>query len=268
MEILVSDLTPKEQREVWELMKREHRLSDHELLEMLEADALAGGKANDRPSCACAHSPATVSRRETGDAEIWPTVALRWWRWLLVPVGVVVPLVGTRPARWRSVAVAARRTGEEIPRDRACCGGGKVDRRRAAVIRRSNFELTVEFHQAIGQLPKHQRPGPAARRATIQLRERLIREEAKEAIEALEALRHADTPACPDLVEHVAKELADVLCVTYGAAAALGIPMDAVYAEVHASNMTKVGGPVRADGKMLKGDGYRPPDLSQILSSR
>jgi predicted HAD superfamily Cof-like phosphohydrolase len=127
------------------------------------------------------------------------------------------------------------------------------------VTRPTNFELTVEFHRAIRQLPEHQRPGPAARRATIQLRERLLREEATEAIEALEALCHADTPNRPDLVEQVAKELADVLCVVYGAAAALGLPMDAVYPEVHASNMTKVGGPVRGDGKMLKGDGYRPP---------
>jgi hypothetical protein len=43
------------------------------------------------------------------------------------------------------------------------------------VIRPTNFELTVEFHRAIWQLPEHQRPGPAARRATIQLHERLIR---------------------------------------------------------------------------------------------
>jgi predicted HAD superfamily Cof-like phosphohydrolase len=132
----------------------------------------------------------------------------------------------------------------------------------------TNFELTVEFHRAIRQLPEHQQPGPAARQATIQLREQLIREEAKKAIEALEALRHVDTPTRPDLVEHVAKELADVLCVAYGAAAALGIPMDEVYREVHASNITKVGGPIRADGKMLKGDGYWPPDLSRILSEQ
>lgn len=112
------------------------------------------------------------------------------------------------------------------------------------MIRHSNFELTVEFHRAIGQLPEHQRPGSAARSATIHLRERLLREEVAEAVDALSAYRLGQGP-----IEHVAKELADVLCVTYGAAAALGIPMDAVFAEVHASNMTKVGGPVRNDGK-------------------
>jgi hypothetical protein len=39
MEIPVSDLTPEERRQVWELMKRSTGLSDQELREMLEADA-------------------------------------------------------------------------------------------------------------------------------------------------------------------------------------------------------------------------------------
>lgn len=129
----------------------------------------------------------------------------------------------------------------------------------------TNFTLTTAFHRAIRQLPEHQRPGPAARRATIALRERLICEEVAEAITALEALRHARPPTRSDLVEDVAKELADVLCVVYGAAAALGIPMDDVYREVHRSNMTKVGGPIRNDGKLLKGPDYRPPDLTKVL---
>lgn len=131
------------------------------------------------------------------------------------------------------------------------------------MIRQTNFELTREFHRAIRQLPEHQPPGPAARRAMIQLREQLLREETAEAVEALEAYRDGRGS-----IEDVAKELADVLCVAYGAAAALGIPMDAVYAEVHASNMTKVGGPVRGDGKMLKSDGYRAPDLSRVLQPK
>jgi NTP pyrophosphatase (non-canonical NTP hydrolase) len=119
------------------------------------------------------------------------------------------------------------------------------------------YFTTVPNYPALGLVQTGDDPTPRA----------ALREEAKEAVEALEALRHADTPTRPDLVEHVAKELADVLCVTYGAAAALGIPMDAVYREVHASNMTKVGGSVRADGKMLKGDSYRPPDLPRVLNS-
>jgi hypothetical protein len=39
MEIPVSDLTPQERRDVWELMKRSTGLSDHELRQVLEADA-------------------------------------------------------------------------------------------------------------------------------------------------------------------------------------------------------------------------------------
>ncbi len=116
----------------------------------------------------------------------------------------------------------------------------------------TNFELTVEFHRAIGQAP----PAPA----DIRLRQRLLKEETREAVEALKAFRHGGP------IEDVAKELADVLCVAYGAAAALGIPMDRVYREVHASNMSKVGdGRRRHDGKVLKGPGYWPPDIAAAL---
>ena len=55
----------------------------------------------------------------------------------------------------------------------------------------------------------------------------------------------------------------------YGTAHVYGIDLDAVLDEVHASNMTKLdenGRPLRrADGKVLKGPGYRPPDVAAIL---
>ncbi|MFG1962154.1 hypothetical protein [Nonomuraea sp. NPDC049028] len=62
------------------------------------------------------------------------------------------------------------------------------------------------------------------------------------------------------------KELADVL---YGAADALGIDLPAVSVEVHRSNMSKLDadGRVlrRADGKVLKGPGYQPPVLDNLV---
>ena len=46
--------------------------------------------------------------------------------------------------------------------------------------------------------------------------------------------------------------------------------VDAVLDEVHASNMTKLGAdgrPIRrADGKVLKGPDYRPPDIAAVLA--
>ncbi|MHB9854103.1 MazG nucleotide pyrophosphohydrolase domain-containing protein [Streptomyces sp. Tue6028] len=70
-------------------------------------------------------------------------------------------------------------------------------------------------------------------------------------------------------LDRLAHELADVVYVAYGTALVHGIDLDAVIAEVHRSNMTKLGpdGRVarRADGKVLKGDHYRAPDVARIL---
>ena len=50
---------------------------------------------------------------------------------------------------------------------------------------------------------------------------------------------------------------------------ALGVDLPAVFVEVHRSNMSKRGadGRVlrRADGKVLKGPGYRPPALDDVV---
>ena len=88
----------------------------------------------------------------------------------------------------------------------------------------------------------------------------LIEEEASEFRAAVEA---------DDLVG-VADAIADLLYVVYGAALTFGIPTAEVFAEVHRSNMTKLGDdglPIyRDDGKVLKGPHYSPPDLAPILA--
>ncbi len=102
-------------------------------------------------------------------------------------------------------------------------------------------------------------------------RRTLLAEEAGEAAEALTdlatALRDGDDPVAA--YRAVAKELADVLYVTYGAADALGIDLPAVFVEVHRSNLSKVDddGQVvrRADGKVLKGPSYQPPVLDGLV---
>ena len=67
----------------------------------------------------------------------------------------------------------------------------------------------------------------------------------------------------------VAKELADLLYVVYGAADSLGIPLDVAFREVHRSNMSKFGPDGKAirrdDGKVLKGPNYSPADMSVTL---
>jgi len=73
-------------------------------------------------------------------------------------------------------------------------------------------------------------------------------------------------------VVNLAKELADLLYVVYGTAAAYGIPIDDVYREVHRSNMSKLGPdgkPIyREDGKVLKGPNYTPADIQKVLDGK
>jgi predicted HAD superfamily Cof-like phosphohydrolase len=70
-----------------------------------------------------------------------------------------------------------------------------------------------------------------------------------------------------DIVE-IADALTDILYVVYGTGHAYGIDLDACFAEVHRSNMSKFenGLPLkREDGKILKGKHYSPPDLGKVL---
>lgn len=64
-------------------------------------------------------------------------------------------------------------------------------------------------------------------------------------------------------------KLADSLCdidyVVEGTRLEFGIDGDKVLEEVHAANMRKVGGPVRADGKRLKPPNWRGPDIAKVL---
>lgn len=56
-----------------------------------------------------------------------------------------------------------------------------------------------------------------------------------------------------------------------GLAVLLHLPMDRVWHAVHASNMTKVvGGKVlrRPDGKIIKPDGFQPPNIANVLWER
>jgi predicted HAD superfamily Cof-like phosphohydrolase len=69
----------------------------------------------------------------------------------------------------------------------------------------------------------------------------------------------------------IADAIADAIYVLCGMAVAYGIPLNDVWNEVHRTNMTKEGenGPIyRADGKVLKPDSWKPPDIEGIISAR
>jgi NTP pyrophosphatase (non-canonical NTP hydrolase) len=137
---------------------------------------------------------------------------------------------------------------------------------------RENYELRVradsagqpspeqmlrEFHAAAGlPLPEVATARPELGSQTG--RAAIVAEELRELADAIEAR---------DIVE-IADACADVVYGVIGTAVTYGIPFDAVLAEVHRSNMTKVrpGPPVlNGDGKVLKGPGYERPQIAALL---
>ncbi len=67
----------------------------------------------------------------------------------------------------------------------------------------------------------------------------------------------------------IAQECADLIWTVCGLAHGLGIPLNEVWAEVRRSNGDKIGadGEVlrREDGKILKPEGWTPPDIVGVL---
>lgn len=118
-------------------------------------------------------------------------------------------------------------------------------------------QMVREFHERF-DIPIQ--GAPTATPRTAALRIALLTEEFAEYVQA--ALRS-------DLIE-VADALADMVYVIYGTALVYGIPLDAVLAEVHRSNMSKLGEddrPVlREDGKVVKGPRFFRPDIASVLT--
>jgi predicted HAD superfamily Cof-like phosphohydrolase len=64
--------------------------------------------------------------------------------------------------------------------------------------------------------------------------------------------------------------LVDILVVTIGALHSIGVDVEGAWNEVHRSNMAKVDSGTgvvlrREDGKILKPEGWQPPNLKQYL---
>ena len=127
----------------------------------------------------------------------------------------------------------------------------------------SPWRMVREFHEVFG-LDHPDRPTPiSAERAAA--RQRLLDEEVAEVAEASAA---AQLDPSPRRLAELARELADVVYVAYGTAITHGIDLDAVIAEVHRANMSKLdenGRPIMRDGKVQKGPNFRPPDLAPLF---
>lgn len=114
-------------------------------------------------------------------------------------------------------------------------------------------ELVRQFNDSFG---RDRETVPAVRRPD--LNKRLVLEEAREVGEALD---NGD-------VVNLAQELADLVYVCLSAADTCGIDLASVFMEIHASNMTKAGAPLRPDGKIMKGPNYRPPNVEACLRAQ
>ncbi|GAA2797267.1 MazG nucleotide pyrophosphohydrolase domain-containing protein [Kribbella solani] len=123
----------------------------------------------------------------------------------------------------------------------------------------SPARLVREFHEAFElRHPDRPTPLPAGLAAA---RQRILDEEVREVAEAAQG---------GNLVE-IAHELADVVYAAYGTAISYGIDLDAVLAEIHKANMTKLdanGRPIERDGKVQKSDLYRPPNIASVIAQQ
>lgn len=118
------------------------------------------------------------------------------------------------------------------------------------------IEDVAEFHKITG-MPLPPKPlWPSRER--VELRMELIREEVGAELE--EAVMQRDLVATADA-------LADGIYVLIGMGLELGLPMQGVWDEVQRSNIAKKGGPLREDGKLLKPEGWTPPDLERVIAA-
>jgi predicted HAD superfamily Cof-like phosphohydrolase len=111
----------------------------------------------------------------------------------------------------------------------------------------------IEFHLKYGATI-HATP-TIPDNATVALRCKLIDEEYRELIDAIGR----------NDVASIAKEAVDLIYVTVGTLVAYGISLMPVWRAVHHANLSKDGG-LRGDAKVLKGDGYKAPNIAGLLA--
>lgn len=115
-----------------------------------------------------------------------------------------------------------------------------------------------KFHKKFDIETKMKSPGIPESEYVIR-RHKLIREEYLE-------LQAEMMPSSEADIKKIAKEIADILYVVYGAIIDYGLDgkMEAIFKEVHKSNMSK-SDKKDENGKVVKGKHYHPANLERIL---
>jgi predicted HAD superfamily Cof-like phosphohydrolase len=163
-----------------------------------------------------------------------------------------------------------------------CLEGARIVDRNALKEARKWLDTRVsthvlQFHRLVGH-PVREKPG-IPDEDEVRLRAHLITEEFFEVLHALfsRAERNNIDDRYKELIEFIddawvkvnlpefADGLADLDYVVEGARLVFGINGVPIAAEVHRANMTKAQGPKRADGKILKPEGWKPPDIEGEL---
>lgn len=117
-------------------------------------------------------------------------------------------------------------------------------------------KMVHEFHAKFGALVRDKYPNFAGIADTrVAHSASLVEEESRE---LCDAVSDQDLPGAVDA-------LADIIYVCLGAAVTWGVDMSPIFRAVHTANMAKTGGSMRADGKILKPDGWVAPDISGEL---
>ncbi len=143
--------------------------------------------------------------------------------------------------------------------------------------------MVREFHTAFGVPVNDGAPSAALPKDRLHLRYRLVAEEFAELTEAVlgararavveQAMAEVTDLTTDDAdLTAIADATGDLRYVLHGMELECGIPGEDVFAAIHASNMAKLGPdgtPLRrADGKVLKPEGWTPPDVAGILARR
>lgn len=176
-------------------------------------------------------------------------------------VGALVDITERRTESWieeilRSIFVAALNGTDAQPGQTF---ENKMLDRFSMRIDVPNFVADVAaFHHAGEQLVNE---GPPAfpNSDVLELRARLIREES---LEYLVAVARGDMVGAAD-------GLIDLLYVVIGTMVSFGLPVPELWVEVQRSNMAKFEGGLRPreDGKILKPEGWTPPNIAGVLAA-
>jgi len=114
-----------------------------------------------------------------------------------------------------------------------------------------------DFHEQVMEDNFPKEPYMPSKKLRI-LRGRLIIEEVGEMLDAMDR---------DDLVK-IADGAADAIVVILGTMVTYGIDLRPIWDEVHRTNMLKKGGKKRADGKLLKPEGWKPPEIERLIKEQ